>query len=164
MLSDESTVGSYPMEAVQSMRKVIMYTQDHYPVDPLATDVISDNGETLNAISEAAVSLAEKLDVDAIVAGTTTGITAATVAANRPNLPIISLTASRRVAQQLALTYANSSYLSSDYNDDYVFELVKDLLGTGRLGNKQEVTVIMVSGQQKGVAGGTDTIRVRKIS
>ena len=164
MLSEESAMGQYPMQAVQAMRKAIIYTQDHYPVDPIPTDVISDNGETLNAISDAAVGLAEKLGVDAIIAGTTSGITAATVAANRPNLPIISLTSSPRVAQQLALTYANSSNMGDNYDDDYVFRLVRQLIGTGRLGYKDEVLVIIVRGQQKGIVGGTDTIQVRKIS
>ncbi|MCL2869582.1 pyruvate kinase [Candidatus Saccharibacteria bacterium] len=164
MLSEESAVGEYPLEAVQSMRNVIIYTQDNYPVDPIPTDVVSSNGETLNAISEAAVGLAEKLDVDAIIAGTTTGITAATVAANRPNLPIISVTDSPRVAQQLALMYANVSYIGDNYDDDYIFGLVKDMLGTGRLGYKTEVLVVIVRGQQKGIPGGTDTIEVRKIS
>jgi len=91
------------------MKRVILYTQDNAAVAPMH-DVIAKNVQ-LDAIGTAAVSLAEQLKVDAIIAETKSGATAATIAAHRPNLPIISVTSEQQAAQQLALSYANRNYV-----------------------------------------------------
>jgi pyruvate kinase len=113
-----------------------------------------------DAISTAAVTLAEQLKVDAIVAETKSGATAANIAAHRPSLPIISVTSSARAAQQLALSYANKSFIRPD-GERAGFELAKELKASGYFGDKEVVTVAIVSGRQPGLVGATDTIRVR---
>jgi pyruvate kinase len=158
MLSDETANGKYPLETVAAMKRVILYTQENAPVAVINDYAIAKNHQ-LDAISTAAVSLAEQLNVDAIIAETKSGATAANIAAHRPNLPIISVTSEMRSAQQLGLSYANRSYVRPDAEEagfDLVTELKKDgLFGEGR------VTVIIVSGQQPGIIGTTDTIKVR---
>jgi len=157
MLSDETANGSYPLETVRAMKRVILYTQDHAPVDPIQS--IAAKNVQLDAISAAAVSLAEQLGVDAIIAETKSGATAATIASHRPNLPIISVTSEQRAAQQLGLSYANRSYVRPDAAEAG-FDLFKELKAEGFFGEGRS-KVIIVSGQQPGVIGTTDTIKVR---
>ncbi|MGH7218348.1 MAG: pyruvate kinase [Candidatus Microsaccharimonas sp.] len=157
MLSDETANGSYPLETVAAMKKVILYTQDNANVAPIH-DIIPKNIQ-LDAISTAAVALAEQLGVDAIIGETKSGATAATIAAHRPNLPIISVTSEQKAAQQLALSYANRSYVRDDA-PEAGFDLAKELHSQGYFG-EGPAKVIIVSGQQPGVVGTTDTIKVR---
>ena len=162
MLSDESATGKYPYETVRTMRSVIRYTQEHAAVAPIDDIVERGENESLNAISLAAVELAEQIDVDAIVVETESGQTAATVAANRPALPIVSVTSDKRVAQQLGLNYGTQSYVRPD-GEFAGFELAKELKANGFFGDKQVATIVIVSGRQPGLVGGTDTIRVRTV-
>lgn len=160
MLSDETANGSYPLETIAAMKKVILYTQDNATVAPAADEIENDNHQR-DAISAAAVRLAETLRVDAIVAETKSGATAANIAAHRPNLPIISVTSEPRAAQQLALNYANRSYVRPD-GEKAGFDLAKELHAEGYFG-EGATTVAIVSGRQPGLVGATDTIRVRVI-
>jgi len=157
MLSDETANGNYPLETVAAMKKVILYTQEHAPVAPIH-DVVAKNLQ-LDAISTAAVKLAEQLGVDAIIAETKSGATAANIAAHRPNLPIISVTSEVKAAQHLGLSYANRSYVRPD-SSEAGFDLFKELKDEGFFGEGPS-KVIIVSGQQPGIIGTTDTIKVR---
>lgn len=161
MLSDETANGVYPLETVAAMKRVILYTQENTTVRPLR-DVVQLKNSQQDAISAAAVTLAEQLKVAAIVAETKSGATAANIAAHRPNLPIISVTSSVRAAQQLALSYANKSFVRPD-GERAGFELAKELKQEGFFESEEKVTVVIVSGRQPGLVGATDTIRVRVI-
>src|SRR5690606_23341946 len=101
---------------------------EHAPVMPIH-DVVAKNVQ-LDAISTAAVRLAEQLRVHAIIAETKSGATAATIAAHRPNLPIISVTSEVQASQQLALSYANRSYVRPD-GPEAGFDLFKELKADG---------------------------------
>ncbi len=157
MLSDETANGKYPIESVAAMKRVILYTQEHTSVSLIPEYAITKNLQR-DAISTAAVNLAEQLKVAAIIAETKSGATASNIAAHRPNLPILSVTSEPRAAQQLALNYANRSYLRPD-GEKAGFELAKELRAEGYL--EPGAVVVIVSGQQPGIIGTTDTIRVR---
>ena len=162
MLSDESATGKYPYETVRTMRSVIRYTQENAPVAPIDEVELGEN-HTLNAISTAAVKLAESIDADAIVVETKSGLVAAMIAANRPSLPVLSVTDNAQVAQQLALNYATQSF-ARENGATGGFELAQELKANGFFGDKEEVTVVIVSSRQSGlVMGGTDTILVRSL-
>lgn len=158
MLSDETANGKYPLETVAAMKKVIIYTQENAPVAPIHDDIVAKNMQ-LDAISTAAVRLAQQLKVDAIIAETKSGATAAQIAAHRPNLPILSVSSEVRTAQQLGLSYANRSYVRPD-SAEAGYELFEELKKNGYFG-EGTATVIIVSGQQPGIVGTTDTIKVR---
>jgi len=160
MLSDETANGKYPLETVAAMKKVILYTQDNAPVAPVEDTVAASGKAQQNAISAAAVKLALQVEAAAIVAETKSGATAANIASNRPNLPIISVTSSARAAQQLALNYANRSFVRPDGEKAGV-AIAKELKDQGFFGDEPQVTVVIVSGRQPGVVGATDTIKVR---
>lgn len=161
MLSDESAMGKYPLETVQTMKNIIEYTQENAAVAPI--DDIVERGEdaSLNAISLAAVELAEQLGADAIIVETKTGEAASTVAANRPALPVVAVSDSARVAQQLGLTYAAQTFVSAEKDGE---AFAQELKSTGLFGEKESALVVIVSSEQAGlVSGATDTIRVRSI-
>ncbi|MCD8561541.1 pyruvate kinase, partial [Candidatus Saccharibacteria bacterium] len=157
MLSDETANGSYPLETVAAMKKVILYAQDNAPVAPMHD--IEAKSFRLDALSTAAVTLAEQLKVSAIIAETKSGATAATIAAHRPNLPIITVTSEMKAAQKLALSYASRNYVRPDA-PEAGYDLFKELKAEGYFG-EGKAQVIIVSGQQPGVVGTTDTIKVR---
>lgn len=161
MLSDETANGSYPLETIAAMKRVILYTQENVPVAPV-NDVIPRSTPDIDAIAAAAVKLAEQLHVAVIVAKTKTGATAAAIAAYRPNLPIVSVTSDARTAQQLALCYANRSYVRPD-DPNVEYTLLSELRETGYFDTDEPVRVAIVSGRTPGVAGTTDTIRMRVI-
>lgn len=161
MLSDETANGSYPIETVVSMKKVILYTQEHAPVRPVYYRGETRSEDRQDAISSAAVTLAGQLGVTAIVAETKSGATATSIAAHRPTLPIISATSDQRVAQQLALMYANKSFVRPD-GERAGLGLARELKAGNYFGDgTRPTTVVVVSGKQPGLIGGTDTIRVR---
>jgi pyruvate kinase len=161
MLSDETANGKYPLETIAAMKRVIIYTQENAPVAPI-NDHIVGRAARQDAISTAAVFIANQMNVQAIIAETKSGATASNIASHRPNLPIISVTSSRRAAQQLALNYANKSYVRPD-GENAGLDLARELKEKGFFGHRDEVSVAIVSGMQPGVAGGTDTIRLRVI-
>ena len=116
---------------------------------------------TYDAISHAAARLAEEINADVVVCQTATGATAQQLAAQRPNLPIVTVTPNPRVANQLALIYANSAFVRP-YSENFGYNLACELteyLQT-REGEKDLLTVI-VSGDKNKV--GTDTIKVRRV-
>lgn len=158
MLSDETANGTYPLEVVTTMKRIILHTQNNVPVRPIYFREERDDQQ--DAISSAAVTLAQQLKVDAIVAETKSGETAFSIAAHRPSLPIISVTSQARVAQQLALLYANKSFLRPD-GEKAGLDLSKELRANGFFA--EPTLVVLVSGRQPGLVGATDTIRVRRL-
>ncbi|MBR0431350.1 pyruvate kinase [Candidatus Saccharibacteria bacterium] len=163
MLSDETANGKYPLETVMEMKKVILYTQNHSKIAPIAQLPVGEKSEIYDAISSAAARLAERIEADIIICQTASGATAKTMAAQRPNLPIVSVTANPRVANQLALIYANSAFVRP-YSEDFGINLVKELKESEYLRTKEDqkdLLTVIVSGDKDKV--GTDTIKVRQI-
>ena len=163
MLSDETANGSYPLETVQAMKKVILYTQNHSRIAPISKLPVGQTSEVYDAISSAAARLAEKIEADTIVCQTASGATAMMMAAQRPNLPIISVTSNPRVANQLALIYANSAFVRP-YSENFGYSLVEELKESEYLQTKEgqkDLLTVIVSGNKNKV--GTDTIRVRRV-
>lgn len=162
MLSDETANGAYPLETVKEMKKVILYTQNHSRIATMRQEPV---GESLknDAISYAAARLAEKIEADVIVCQTASGATAVTMAAQRPNLPIVSVTPNIRAANQLALTYANSAFVRP-YSENFGYNLACELKESGYLQvmeGRKDLLAVIVSGDKNRV--GTDTIKVRRV-
>ncbi|MBQ3470450.1 pyruvate kinase [Candidatus Saccharibacteria bacterium] len=162
MLSDETANGKYPLETVKAMKKVILYTQNHSKVAPISKSPVGEKSEIYDAISNTAARLAEKINADVIVAQTASGVTATTMAAMRPNVPIISVTPNPRVANQLALTYANAAFVRP-YSEDFGYDLAKELKGNylQTEEGKNNLLAVIVSGDKNKF--GTDTIKVRTV-
>lgn len=156
MLSDETAMGRFPVETVATMKRIILYTQEHAPVQPLFYS--EQNHNMQDAISSAAITLAHQINAQAIVCETKSGVTAYSIASHRPSMPLISVTSVPRVAQQLCLLYANKSFLRPD-GERAGLKTAQEMAKKGMLDPHRPV--VLVSGRQPGLTGGTDTIRIR---
>ena len=160
MLSDETANGSYPIEAIKEMKKVILYTQNNSRIAPVKKPV---DHTIYDAISNSTARLAEDIDADVIICQTASGATAYAIATARPNLPIVSVTSDPRVANQLALIYANSAFVRP-YSPEFGYDLAVELKNSGYLKTKdgvKDLLAVIVSGDSD--KSGTDTIKIRKI-
>lgn len=158
MLSDETAIGRYPIEAIGIMKRIIHYTQENATVKAQFTEV--HEYTTAEGIAASVIDLARHVKAIAIVAETKTGATALTIAAWRPNMPIIVVTSVDRVAQQLALMYGAKSYVRPD--DKLAATKLTDWLHDNAIFKKGDV-IVTASGQYPGTPGGTDTIKVRTL-
>lgn len=156
MLSDETANGNYPIEAVETMKRVILYAQENEPVEVYFKEFEAADRQT--AISSAVISLAAQLEAKAIVAETLTGATARQIASHRSQVPLIAVTSDRLTAHQLALVYGTKSFVRPV--DKYAANKLTDWLRESKLFAKGDM-VVTASGKYPGVVGTTDTIKVR---
>lgn len=157
MLSDETASGKYPIESINIMKRVVNYTQKNTP-EPIMTNFAAVELPQERAIAQAIISLAREMSAIAIVAETKSGATAIQISASRPSKPVIAVTSSSRVAQQLAIVYGTKSYVRPD-SKLQATKLTNWLLENKVL-DKGDI-VITASGRHPGVVGTTDTIKVR---
>jgi pyruvate kinase len=127
MLSAESAAGKWPEKAVQTMDKIAQSIER----DPLYKGIISNartepNPTSADAIAHAARTVAETLNVAAIVCYTGSGSTGLRVARERPFLPIIALTPSIATGRRLAVCWGLHCVHTEDAKDldDMVFRAV----------------------------------------
>jgi pyruvate kinase len=159
MLSDETASGKYPIEAIKMMKKIIRYTETHI-LEKTIMQWPEDNHTRQTAISKAVISLAYDVCALAIVPETKSGITALKIASYRPNLPIIAVTSSEKVAHQLSIVYGVKSFIRKD--ELFQATHLTEWLEKNKVLKKGDIVVI-ISGMHPGVVGTTDTIKVRLV-
>jgi pyruvate kinase len=157
MLSDETASGNYPIESVKVMKRVIVYTQKNTPVS-VSFPKIGQLSNPQEAICDAVISLVQNIHAAAIVAETKSGAMATKIASRRPKQPVIAVTSSERVSQQLALVHGVKSYVRPD--DKKAATKLTNWLQQNNVLKAGEM-VVTVSGMYPGVVGTTDTIKVR---
>jgi pyruvate kinase len=158
MLSDETANGRYPVNAVTTMKKVILYTERHVPLK--VEYPTPDHGNLQKAISKGIISLANSIFAKAIVAETKSGATVLQIASHRPEIPLIAVTSDDRTAQQLSIVYAAKSYVRPA--DHLAASKLSDWLRQNKILAKGDI-VVTASGKYPGVVGTTDTIKVRML-
>ncbi|MBL8564529.1 MAG: pyruvate kinase [Hyphomicrobiaceae bacterium] len=115
MLSAESAVGEYPVEAIQMMDRIAIQVENDPSYATLVhATAILPQPTSHDAIAAAAHAIADTVKLAAIVCFTATGSTALRVARERPGLPVIGLTPVHATAQRLALVWGIHSILTSD--------------------------------------------------
>lgn len=159
MLSDETANGKYPIESVEIMKRVILYSQANAPVQAVFPE-ISERSGSQTAICRAVIDLADRIDARAIVAETKSGATALQLVSKRPKRSLVAVTSDRRVAQQLAIVYGIKSYVRPD--DKFAATKLTNWLRHNKVLKKGDM-IVTASGQYPGVVGTTDTIKVRVI-
>jgi len=159
MLSNETAVGKYPVEAVATMAKIARRTEkEREKIAPYSLPTM-DNQNIPNAISSAVAQIAKQLNASAIMSLTKTGATARNVSKFRPQTPILAITPHVSVSRQLQLVWGVKPLLLLDMPIAKQFaaaiEAARDqeLLEDGNL-------VVMTAGTLQGVAGSTDLIKV----
>jgi pyruvate kinase len=101
MLSDETTIGDFPEEAVKVISATINETEKYYPWYREFVEM-RDNRK---AMAAAAVALAQRTGVSAIVTFTETGLTALMVARQRPEVRIIAVTSNEKTYRRLPVVW-----------------------------------------------------------
>jgi pyruvate kinase len=161
MLSGETSVGSFAVESVQTMARIIVAaeTQPLRGADRRSPAI----GDPQNAIAGSAARLAENIGARALVAFTQSGATARRMASHRPTTPLLAFTAEPAARSQLALTWGVETFVVPmvEHTDAMVAQVDRAMLELGR-GAKGE-PVVVVAGTPPGVAGTTNTIRVHRL-
>ncbi|MEB3325987.1 MAG: pyruvate kinase [Cyanobacteriota bacterium] len=161
MLSNETAVGDYPVEAVATMARIARRIERDYPQRILDGQMATT---IPNAISQAVSSIARQLNAAAILPLTQTGSTARNVSKFRPSTPILAITSEVSVARQLQLVWGvNPLLIAQQASAESTFSLAmgvaqqKGLLKEGDL-------VVQTAGTLEGVSGSTDLVKVGIVS
>ena len=158
MLSDETTVGRYPVESVRMLDKISRATEKS-PESCARSWTESETRDIGEAIGRAACRLADYVGARVIVAPTQTGSTARRVAMCRPVQPIVAMCTDPRVARRMKLFRGVIPVVSRKAKTvDWLF--AKAGLTSVRLGLARKGDRIVVTSGTPGVKGTTNLIRV----
>jgi pyruvate kinase len=161
MLSNESAVGDYPVEAVATMAQIARRIERDYPQRVLDSHMATT---IPNAICQAVSSIARQLNAAAILPLTKSGATARNVSKFRPSTPILAITSDLQVARQLQLVWGVSPLvIPEQINSGSTFNVamgVAQQMGLLREGD----LVVQTQGTLEGVSGSTDLVRVGLVS
>jgi pyruvate kinase len=157
MLSEETAVGGYPIEAVTTMARVA--TETDKTLEPrLRFDGIART--VPEGISHAAISLARDLGVKALFIPTTSGGTPRMIARYRPAEPLIALTPRPETVKALSLVWGVYPRLIPPYRTtDTMVKLARRIARNSGFVRRGDLVAI-TSGRQPGTAGTTNLITV----
>ena len=161
MLSAETSVGAYPVDAVATMARIIVAAEDDRPVSAATP---AGTPETIGcAIARAAGEVGAAVGAKALVAFTMTGETARRLARYRSPIPLLAFTTETATRSQLALTWGAETFIvpAVAHTDDMVRQVEAALLDIGRC-EKGDV-VVVVAGSPPGTPGRTNALRVHRI-
>lgn len=163
MLSGETASGKYPIQAVKTMGRIALTTEDSIDYREALKKFIIRRVSVTNAISHATCNTAEELGASAIFTATSSGHTARMVSKFRPSAQIIAFTPNPKVVNKLLLVWGVYPVLIKEFkNTDEVLEvstrkaLEKQLVNIGDL-------VVITAGIPVGTAGTTNMIKVQTI-
>ena len=163
MLSAETAIGSYPIETVNIMDRIIMSAENHVKKHP------GDGPQSLrvenfiyNAVSRSAVTLAESVNAKAVVAFTASGNTAYRMSRERSNLLLVVMTPEIKVKRKLSLLWGACPFFSKVQGYEAAIQEAREIIKSKKFA-KQGDTIVVVAGMPFGVSGSTNSIRVVEI-
>src|SRR6266581_3495285 len=161
MLSAETSVGSYPVEAVATMAKIIVAAEGEWP--DYAAPSAGEPASIGCAIARAAAEVGSIVGAKALVAFTMTGETARRLARHRSPIPLLAFTTQPSTRSQLALTWGAETFVVPEvaHTDDMVHQVEAALLDIGRCAKGD--LVVIVAGSPPGTPGRTNALRVHRI-
>lgn len=129
---------------------------------PKSTSKISSSAAQ-TSISFAAITLAEQLKAKLILAETLTGSTALSIASLRPSAPIIISSPDQKVCNQCSIVWGGKPFLvaKGKHSPGSTSAMLKKLKDRGSI--KKGDWVVEAHGQNRDVAGGTDTVRLLEV-
>jgi pyruvate kinase len=165
MLSAETARGRYPVESVETMARIAVYTEEHLSHhDPVRRRASANPTRIVaRSLARVAAMVAEELECKLIVAFTASGSTACLVSMYRPSSPIAAITYDEDTYRRLALWWGVVPLKSrvARTTDEMVLD-AEALLKRKELVRPGDV-VLMLGGQSH-TAGTTNMIRVHTIS
>ena len=161
MLSAETGVGSYPIETVATMSRIVVAAEEgslraehHLSRMPTTTG---------GAIARAAAEVGAIVGAKALVAFTMTGETARRLARYRSPIPLLAFTTDPAIRSQLALTWGVETFIvpTVRHTDEMVHAVDSALVALSRcaIGDK----IVIVAGSPPGSPGKTNALRVHRI-
>ncbi|MEK7148557.1 MAG: pyruvate kinase [Patescibacteria group bacterium] len=171
MLSEESALGEYPVEAVAMMAKVALTSEKNYPhrealygdiLSPKSNGIYSDRN-VVDAVTFSVVSTAEAVGAKLIIALTESGLTARMVSRYRPAQPVIVMSQNDYVVRQLELVFGCfPARIDHFTTTTEVMKVVRAYVLKHKLAKKGD-KVVVAAGVPFGHVGGTNMIMVEVI-
>jgi pyruvate kinase len=161
MLSGETSVGSFPVETVSTMARIIQSTEENglSRIPDLGTRPHTQGG----AVSFAAMEIAELLGSKFVCVFTEGGDSLRRISRLRSAVPVLSFTPNVQTARELSLVWGSKTYIVPKVtHTDSMFEQVDISVleqGMCKVGDE----VVVVAGTPPGVSGSTNTLRVHKV-
>jgi pyruvate kinase len=161
MLSGETSVGKFPIVAVETMARIIVKMEDNAldSIPPLGGKPRTKGG----AITRAAAEVADLLGARFMVAFTQSGDSARRMSRLRSPIPLVAFTPEQAVRSQLSLVWGVETFLTPfvQTTDEMVLQVEQLLLSVGRvvIGD----LVVIVAGSPPGASGSTNAMRVHRI-
>lgn len=161
MLSAETATGKHPLQVLKVMNEIILEAEKNLALDrPLVADSEASIGKEIGI---AAVKLAQRMSVKAIIALTQTGYSASMVSRNRENFPIYAVTHNHDT-KRTARLYWGVKPIIHEFEEDYdklVFNVIKKLHKDKYLDMRDNV--VLVAGSMVGISGKTHTIQLLNV-
>ena len=164
MLSAETAIGEYPLQAVSTMAKTIISTEKYKKehIEDFKNSIIS-NKDPVKSILLSVKDIAYNSDVKAIIVFSNSGKSAKLVSAMRPAAKILTISPNINVSRQVSLLWGVQSINSRDANGwKDMMSISKELIKKLKFIKKNDFVVI-TAGLPFGKAGMTNMIRLYKV-
>ena len=160
MLSGETSVGAYPVEAVATMARIVGAAEERLGTVP---PVLREPTTVSAAIAKAAAEVGRSVGASALVAFTQSGDTARLLAEHRSPIPLLAFTPVADVRSQLALTWGVETFLvpAVKHTDEMVKQVDSAMLDLGRMQPGELITIVAGSPPQQ--VGSTNAMRVHRL-
>jgi pyruvate kinase len=161
MLSGETSVGSFPIETVETMARIIASTEDHGLARMAAIDWQPRTRG--GVIAKAAAEVADRIGAKYLVAFTQSGDSARRLSRYRGSIPMLAFTPVPVVRSQLALSWGVETFLGEpvEHTDEMVAQVDEHLLRVGRV--HEGDLVVIIAGSPPGIPGSTNALRIHRM-
>lgn len=144
MLSEETTLGLYPIEAVKVMSRVAYDIEHNYPEREIINQEIKGQISITDSITSSVVKTAHDVGAKIIIALTKTGFTARMISRHKPTSLIIAVTPLSSTFNQLNITFGCLPLLVEEYNNvPVIFKIVKEYCLKNKIADKGDKVVIV---------------------
>ncbi len=162
MLSAETTVGDFPVEAVAMMTEIAKRTEQEIKYKPVK-DNEKYTKDTVNAVARSVIRTALDVEAKYIVALTESGYTARKISRYRPTQKIIALTPDRKTIKQLKISYGcYPEYISGFHTVSETVAETKKILTEKNIVKKGD-KIVIVAGIPFGQSGATNMMIVEEV-
>ena len=163
MLSGETAVGAYPVEAVKTMVKIALAAEADLKNIRGFTRAGASATDVTNAISHATVTSAQDLNASAIITVSMSGSTPRTISRYRPRSVIVGCTSNPRVWRQMGLYWGTVPLMiEAQTNTDALFEHAVDAAVEAGIVRDGEL-VVLTAGVPLGISGTTNLMKVHVV-
>ena len=161
MLSGETTVGKYPVDAVEYMSKICEEAEKN--IDYTKHMVYKRKIKVTDTIAKLVVDAVEYDNIKLIVTPTMTGYTARKISNLRPNCPILACCPTSHIAEKVSLNFGVKSVIVKLYDDlDIMLEQIKEI-AIKEFDLQEHDVIVITGGFPLGKTRTTNNIRIVEI-